>query len=87
MFEVADRYDVMGPPNGCDGPCDGTGVVPVPPPAPRHLADVWCEDAAWTSDDDESVALREAWRAAEAAHESDDGWHFVPCPRCTVEGS
>lgn len=25
----ADRYTDLGPPNGCAGPCEGTGVVPV----------------------------------------------------------
>jgi len=89
---VADRYSVFGPPNGCDGPCEGTGWVPVCPPlgdprrtfwAPRLGRDVTSTfPGPWAGKDDESRALQDLWRAAEAKKRSDDGTHFVPCPRC-----
>jgi len=28
-IEFTSRYDVLGPPNGCDGDCEGTGWIPV----------------------------------------------------------
>jgi len=28
-YEFTSRYDTFGPPNGCDGDCEGTGWVPV----------------------------------------------------------
>ena len=29
---------------------------------------------------------REAWVKAEAGEHAEDGWHFVPCPRCRGTG-
>ena len=92
MAEVAftDRY--VRPPNGCKGPCEGTGAVPVcaPPGDPRrtfyaprlgrNITSTF--PGPWKDKDDESLALQEAWKAAEAKQRSEDGTHFVRCPRC-----
>lgn len=29
QLQVSDRYDVLGPPNGCKGQCEGTGLIPI----------------------------------------------------------
>jgi hypothetical protein len=28
-YEFTSRYDVLGPPNGCKGECEGTGLIPI----------------------------------------------------------
>ena len=39
---ITDRYDALGPPNGCPGPCEGTGWVPVRETDPDPtLARLW----------------------------------------------
>lgn len=70
---VSDRYSALGPPNGCRGPCEGTGYVPIRPGGPT-----------WDWKDDTSRALREAWFAAEAEKHAPDGYHFLRCPDCNA---
>ncbi len=63
-LRIITRYDILGPPNGCDGPCEGTGWVPLQ----RGETD---------------PILARLWQQAEEREHSDDGWHFVACPKCT----
>jgi len=85
-FIAVDRYDACGPPTDCDGPREGTGVVPVaaPPGDPRQAFAPLRAKNRWTNNDErrEDSLLQEAWKTAEATNPSPDGWHFVPCPRC-----
>jgi hypothetical protein len=37
--------------------------------------------------DDDDQYYRDAWKQAEAADPSDDGWHFVQCPTCGGTGT
>jgi hypothetical protein len=76
---VADRYTALGiKPSKCDGPCEGTGFVPVfRPPAVASFA-----GAPRTAEIVERRELALRWHLAEKKEPADDGWHFVPCPRC-----
>lgn len=67
--EFVSRYDVLGPPNGCKGDCEGTGFIP-------------CREG---SREDEPPVYRVLWYLAEAKHPTDDGWHFIPCPQCKAD--
>lgn len=76
--EFTCRYDVLGPPNGCHGDCEGTGLIP-------HFEQsaVSSPMAAWRNRrDDDPPIYRVLWYLMEATDPTDDGWHFVPCPTC-----
>jgi hypothetical protein len=75
--EYSDRYTALGiEPTDCDGPCEGTGVVPVwMPPAEPEVGSL----ASMPEDD---PVLIDLWRKAEEKSPAKDGWHFVPCPKC-----
>ena len=62
-FVFTSRYDALGPPNGCDGQCEGTGFVPI------HADET---DPEWKA----------VWDESEKENPTDDGWHFVRCPKC-----
>lgn len=84
-IEFTSRYDVLGPPNGCRGACEGTGFIP-------HF-----EGSLATSPiqryrhgprpDDEPPIYRVLWFLMEAKQATDDGWHFLPCPDCRPDDS
>jgi hypothetical protein len=38
---IADRYSALGPPSTCEGPCEGTGSVPVKSTARGELGRRW----------------------------------------------
>lgn len=98
-IEFVDRYTAMGPPNGCKGPCEGTGWVPVIGPPGDSRRTFWAPrlgknvtstfPGPWNGKDDTSRALQDAWRAAEAKRPSTDvsGTHFVRCPDCNPGGA
>lgn len=87
--EFTDRYDALGIPRpdpltACQGPCEGTGLVPVfidTPAAQRRRG-----EGGAKPDNETDPRLVDLWRAAEAAKPSDDGWHFVGCPDCEGTG-
>ena len=80
-IEFTDRYKALGIPypelsTMCRGDCEGTGYVPIFNP---HKADGLKQAG-------ERVVYIALWEDAEAAHLSDDGWHFVKCPDCMGTG-
>lgn len=81
-----DRYSVLGiprpdPKTVCMGRCEGTGVVPVPPPPERKG-----ERGSLRMKPETDRRFRKLWDEAEAVKPSDDGWHFVKCPDCKGTG-
>lgn len=83
-----DRYAALGipapePDTVCGGHCEGTGWVPVwnTPTIPGVAAG----DRA-TMPPETDPALLALWKAAEAEHPAEDGWHFVRCPACDGTG-
>jgi hypothetical protein len=68
-IEVKTRYDAMGPPNDCEGQCEGTRWVPV------YEEDTNDEEGPW----------HDLWLEAEKKKPTEDGVHFVPCPLCNAE--
>lgn len=72
QIEIVTRYSACGLPDPdpatmCGGQCDGMGVVPVSPDAPND------EEGPWA----------DLWDEAERTQgPTDDGYHFVICPRC-----
>jgi hypothetical protein len=66
VMVFADRYSALGPSNGCKGPCEGTGWVPVRAGARGELLARW----------------RTAHDTRCTGGTNCDGWHFVPCPEC-----
>jgi hypothetical protein len=87
--QFTDRYEALGiePPSlltVCRGQCEGTGVVPVfmdtPTAAQRRGRN------GIVGPDETDPELIRQWRIAEALDPSDDGWHFVTCPRCIGTG-
>lgn len=83
-----DRYEALGipypdPATMCAGQCEGTGVVPVPPPAGR-----W-PDGGLQVEPERDPRLIALWEAAEQENplpKTDIGWHFVQCPDCGGTG-
>ena len=80
QMEFISRYDVLGPPNGCKGQCEGTGFIPhfersanTPPRQALRI-----QSAA----DDNPPIYRVLWHFLEAKQVAEDGWHFLPCPDC-----
>lgn len=68
-MEFTDRYQALG--------------IPYPDPATMCKGD--CEATGYVpikSDTDDPV-YRRLWDEAEAVEPTDDGWHFVVCPRCS----
>jgi hypothetical protein len=82
-FEFTCRYDVLGPPNGCRGACEGTGWIPhfeaIYRSSPRQVL------RHGPRPDDEPPIYRVLWFLAEAKAPTDDGWHFLPCPDCRAD--
>lgn len=74
-IEVTDRYDILGPPNGCKGPCEGTGWVPV---KGRNMTTEGIQSPLETD-----PVLLALWNKAEEENPTTDGYHFVPCPTCS----
>lgn len=77
-MEFTSRYDVLGPPNGCKGDCEGTGFIP-------HFQRSYNTSpraVVANERDDEPPIYRVLWYLAEAKQASDDGWHFLSCPTC-----
>lgn len=76
----ASRYDVLGPPNGCSGDCEGTGVIPhaeyLNPPRPG--------EARTIDNDNDPPIYRAMWLILESRQPNADGdcYHFIPCPMC-----
>ena len=55
-------------------------------PDPKAMCHGECEGTGWVpvkADDEHYAAV---WEEAEAAHPTDDGWHFVPCLDCGGTG-
>jgi hypothetical protein len=69
-IQFTSRYDVFGPPSGCDGDCEGTGWIPI----------------ASDETDETYHALWLAAHNAPDAHpyEPCDGWYFIRCPKCNA---
>ena len=75
-IEATDRYDVTGPHNGCDGDCEGTGFVPIFMAKGDHGPGlIRVQDET----DPTYIAL---WEEAEKKQPTQDGYHFVRCPKC-----
>jgi len=65
--ESTDRYKALG----------------IPYPDPKTMCKGRCEGTGYVPvkfGPDEP--WRTLWMCAEAKHPTDDGWHFVVCPRC-----
>lgn len=69
-IEATDRYQALGIPypdeESCTGQCEGTGFVPV------REEDKNDDEGNW----------HDLWLEAETKNPTDDGTHFVICPRC-----
>ena len=76
-IEGVSRHDFL-PQTGCEGPCEGTGYVPV------YMAegDRRGSDSGIVSPSEEDIVLVHCWREAERENPSHDGWHFVKGPVC-----
>ena len=63
-----DRYDALG--------------IPVPVPNTMCLGN--CEGTGWVPihRTETEPFYKKLWDEAEAKEPTDDGWHFVICPRC-----
>lgn len=83
-FEFACRYDVLGPPNGCQGQCEGTGMIP----HAEYLRPAKPGELRRARDENEPPIYRVLWFLMEAVKPSnfypheDDAYHFIPCPDC-----
>jgi len=69
-IEIVDRYSALGIPRPgddcCKGQCEGTGFVPI------HRDHENDEEGPW----------HDLWLECEKESPTDDGYHFVTCPRC-----
>lgn len=67
-MEFTDRYQALG--------------IPYPDPETTCKGD--CEGTGWVpvNQDTTDSTYHQLWEAAEAVTPTDDGWHFVVCPRC-----
>ena len=88
-IEYNDRYgDGAITPNGCEGPCEGMGWVPVylsRGDFKRHQLRrrIPSYDTVFPVDDEADPVLIARWEAAEReGPPTHDGYHFVPCPTC-----
>ena len=95
-FEIADRYSIFGPHNGCKGKCEGTGMIPT------YLRDVKTlyQLYHWLRLHNESYgflklfgAIRRAFKYKELRYinfwwervKHADLDHFLPCPLCAKD--
>ena len=77
-IEYSDRYTALGiTPSGCEGPCEGTGFVPV------YMGSGDSRPDSARPGDESDPALIARWEAMEQDVPSTDGWHFVRCPTCS----
>lgn len=89
-FDATDRYEALGipypdPETVCEGDCEGTGFVPVPPPPGRWMGR-GSGLSLTTEPDPRLVALWEAAEQENPLPPTDIGWHFVRCPDCDGTG-
>jgi hypothetical protein len=77
-IEYSDRYTALGiQPNGCGGPCEGTGWVPLNEKEKDPiLRDLWMK----AHDEANHEPLSPEQVTANVIDGSD--WHFVVCPVC-----
>lgn len=76
-LEFVCRYDVLGPPNGCKGQCEGTGLIP----HAEYLQPAREGECRATAGDDPPI-YRVLWFFMEGRQPAGDSYHFLPCPDC-----
>jgi hypothetical protein len=67
-LEFTDRYQALG----------------IPYPNPKTMCKGDCEGTGWVPifENDDNPVYKRLWKEAEAQKPTDDGSHFVVCPRC-----
>jgi len=85
-IQFTDRYQALGisypdPKTVCKGHCEGTGFIPI------YLSKGdKRENRSCITDDNKNPEFIERWEECEKKEPTDDGWHFIKCPKCEGTG-